>query len=59
MTDGGPNHATEILSTYIYHTAFASYRFGLASAGSMLFLAVLGLLTYAQFKALRADRASY
>ena len=59
MTDGGPNHATEILSTYIYHTAFASYKFGLASAGSMLFLVVLALLTYAQFRALRADRVSY
>ncbi|MDO7908026.1 sugar ABC transporter permease [Paenibacillus sp. JX-17] len=59
MTDGGPNYATEILSTFIYHTAFSSYKFGLASAGSMIFLVVLAVLTYIQFKALRADRISY
>lgn len=59
MTDGGPNYATEILTTYIYHTAFGSYSFGLASAGSMIFLVLLALLTLLQFKALRADRVSY
>lgn len=59
MTDGGPNYATEILSTYIYHTAFSGYQFGLASAGSMIFLVVLALLTFIQFRALRADRISY
>lgn len=57
MTDGGPNNATEILSTYIYHAAFGNYKFGLASAGSMIFLVVLAVLTYLQFKALRTDRA--
>ncbi|MEC0231099.1 carbohydrate ABC transporter permease [Paenibacillus alba] len=59
MTDGGPNYATEILTTYIYHTAFANYSFGTASAGSVLFLILLAILTALQFKALRADRVSY
>lgn len=59
MTDGGPNNATEILTTYIYHLAFASYSFGEASAGSMIFLVLLSVLTILQFKALRADRVSY
>lgn len=59
MTDGGPNNATEILTTYIYHLAFASYSFGKASAGSMIFLVLLSVLTILQFKALRADRVSY
>lgn len=59
MTDGGPNYATEILTTYIYHTAFSSYSFGLASAGSMLFLVMLSVLTALQFKALRGGRVSY
>ncbi|MFC0211730.1 carbohydrate ABC transporter permease [Paenibacillus chartarius] len=59
MTDGGPNYATEILTTYIYHVAFANYSFGMASAGSMLFLLLVGGLTFLQFKALRAERVSY
>lgn len=59
MTDGGPNYATEILTTYIYHLAFANYSFGTASAGSVLFLILLSVLTALQFKALRADRVSY
>lgn len=59
MTDGGPNYATEILTTYIYHTAFANYSFGMASAGSVLFLILLSVLTILQFKALRADRVTY
>lgn len=59
MTDGGPNYATEILTTYIYHLAFANYSFGTASAGSVLFLVLLSVLTALQFKALRADRISY
>lgn len=59
MTDGGPNYSTEILTTYIYHLAFASYSFGEASAVSVLFLILLSVLTVLQFKALRADRVSY
>ncbi|WP_458118736.1 carbohydrate ABC transporter permease [Paenibacillus sp. Z6-24] len=57
MTDGGPNYATEILTTYIYHLAFSNYSFGLASAGSMIFLVLLGILTFFQFRALRQDGA--
>jgi raffinose/stachyose/melibiose transport system permease protein len=59
MTDGGPNYSTEIMTTYIYHLAFSSYAFGEASAGSALFLVLLSVLTFLQFKALRAGRISY
>ncbi|WP_411346441.1 carbohydrate ABC transporter permease [Paenibacillus sp. WLX1005] len=57
MTDGGPNYSTEILTTYIYHLAFSNYSFGLASAGSMIFLILLGILTFFQFRALRREGA--
>ncbi|BBI36556.1 carbohydrate ABC transporter permease [Cohnella abietis] len=59
MTGGGPNYATEILSTFIYSTAFSSYKFGLASAASVLFLALISLITFLQFRILRTDRISY
>lgn len=59
MTGGGPVYSTEVLSTFIYNTAFSSYKFGLASAASVFFLALVALITFLQFRALRTDRVSY
>lgn len=59
MTSGGPNYATEILSTFIYSAAFTNYTYGLASAASMFFLALICLFTFLQFRLLRAERAAY
>lgn len=59
MTGGGPNYATEILSTFIYSAAFTNYTYGLASAASMFFLALICLITFLQFRLLRAERAAY
>jgi len=39
MTGGGPNHASEVLATYMFSTAFRMLRFGYASAiGTVLLL---------------------
>lgn len=44
LTGGGPAHASEIMSMFIYNYAFKSYKFGLASAASViLFLITAGL----------------
>lgn len=59
MTGGGPNNSTEIIATYIYDVAFKSYQFGYASSISIIFMAIIALITYLQFKALRSDRVSY
>lgn len=40
MTSGGPAHATEVLSTYAYTTAFSAFKFGRASAIAL----VMGLI---------------
>lgn len=56
MTGGGPAYSTEILATFIYNTAFSNYTFGLASAASVLFLLLIALITFAQFRLLRTDR---
>ena len=53
LTDGGPGNATEILSTWIYHTAFRGFDFGYASAGAMLFAVVLAATTWFQFRITR------
>lgn len=50
MTDGGPGRATYVLVYYIYYQAFQFFKFGFASAVSVvLFLFVL-ILTIIQFK---------
>lgn len=59
MTGGGPNYSTEIIATYIYEIAFRNYNFGYASAISVIFMMIIGFVTYLQFKALRSDRVSY
>lgn len=59
MTGGGPNNSTEIIATYIFDVAFRSYQFGYASAISCIFMVIIAIITYLQFKALRSDRVSY
>nr|WP_083332522.1 sugar ABC transporter permease [Hyphomonas sp. Mor2] len=44
MSNGGPANATTTMSYYIYNSAFGHFRFGYASAASIvLFLIILGL----------------
>jgi raffinose/stachyose/melibiose transport system permease protein len=52
MTGGGPNFATEVLSTYIYDKAFLESRYGYASALSVA-LALIALTVSAIFIWLR------
>ncbi|EGA90884.1 putative ABC transporter permease [Planococcus donghaensis MPA1U2] len=59
MTGGGPNNSTEIVATYIFDIAFRSYQFGYASAISVIFMVIIAVITYLQFKVLRSNRISY
>ena len=43
LTQGGPAHATEMLSTFAYSIAFQEFRLGKASAAA-LFMSIFGLL---------------
>ncbi len=45
LTEGGPAHATEILSLFIYRTYFKSYNLGKASAASTILFAVTATVT--------------
>lgn len=39
MTKGGPNHASEVMATYMYYQGFRTMKFGYASAiGTVLFI---------------------
>lgn len=59
MTRGGPNYSTEILATLIYNTAFRSFEFGYASAQSVIFMCIIALITFLQFRVLRANRVNH
>ena len=47
MTFGGPGRETEVLSLYIYKTAFMSQRLGLAAVNAIFLLAFILLLSIA------------
>jgi len=55
MTGGGPSYASEILVTQIYNNAFISQKFGYASAESVVLVALVLFITWAQRKSLRLN----
>lgn len=50
MTDGGPGRSTKMLVYYIYDVAFTQNKYGLASAISMVLLAIVLIVTIIQFR---------
>jgi raffinose/stachyose/melibiose transport system permease protein len=55
MTQGGPLNSSDMLVTLIYNTAFSSYKWGYASAQSIILVFVVLLLTYLQRRTLRLN----
>jgi ABC-type sugar transport system permease subunit len=52
MTGGGPSHATETVSTYVYTTAFQSLDVGYAQSMAMILFVVIVLLTVVEYRLL-------
>ena len=46
MTQGGPNHMTEVIATYLYQTAFKYFDYGLASTMSVVLLVLCLVITF-------------
>ena len=55
MTTGGPQDSTNAIVFQIFRTGFRYYELGYAAAMSFLLLAVVMLLMWFQFRALRTD----
>ena len=53
MTEGGPSHATELMATYMYKQAFASYRMGY---GSTIATAMFAIVMIAALGTIAAGR---
>jgi multiple sugar transport system permease protein len=56
MTRGGPGISTDLVSYFIYRTAFVSLNIGEASAMSLILLAVILALTAYLYRYMRSLR---
>lgn len=59
LTRGGPSDATNVLSLYIYQSAFSYLRMGAAAAMSLVMVAIIVVLTWSQMRIVRAEEVSY
>jgi len=55
LTEGGPNGATTSISLYIFQQGFRYNQFGFASAGSLVLLVVIAVVTLVQLRGRRLD----
>ncbi|MGW6279179.1 carbohydrate ABC transporter permease [Kribbella sp. NPDC055071] len=55
MTGGGPAGATDILTTFVYKSAFSSFDFGYASALSMMLFVIVGIGSAVYIRAFGKD----
>ncbi|NQX59364.1 carbohydrate ABC transporter permease [Paenibacillus qinlingensis] len=52
-TQGGPGFATEVITTFVYKTAFNSFKAGYGMALSMIFFVILVIVTIVQLSIFR------
>ncbi len=52
MTQGGPYHASELMTTYMYNSSFSTYRYGYGSAVSLVIFVISFALIIASRKVL-------
>lgn len=55
MTEGGPNHKTEVLATHLYTQGFKFFKYGYASAIGTVLLVLCLLMTFLINRAFRTD----
>jgi raffinose/stachyose/melibiose transport system permease protein len=55
MTQGGPNHRTEVLATELYTEAFKYFKYGYASAISVILLILCLVVTLLVKKVIKVE----
>lgn len=59
MTDGGPDHASEVMATDMYRTAFSYAQWGRASAMGVSMLVISLVFALVTFRMTRRERVEY
>lgn len=55
MTQGGPNHATEVIATHLYAQGFSYFKYGYASAISIVLLVLCLIVTFGINKSIKVE----
>ena len=55
MTEGGPNHKTEVLATHLYTQGFKYFKYGYASAIGVVLLVLCLVCTFVIQKLFKDD----
>lgn len=59
MSNGGPNHASEVIASYMYYKSFRDMQYGYGSAVSVVLLVLCLLVTYILKKVLYSEKLEY
>ncbi|NLG87799.1 MAG: sugar ABC transporter permease [Clostridiaceae bacterium] len=59
MTNGGPNHASEVIASYMYYKSFRDYQYGYGSAVSVVLLALCLVIAYILQRLFRSEKLEY
>jgi multiple sugar transport system permease protein len=55
LTKGGPLGASTSIALFLYQKGFSSSQFGYASAGSVVLVAIIAIITVVQLRLRRSD----
>lgn len=59
MTKGGPNHASEVMATYMYYQGFRTLKFGYASAIGAVMLVMCMVIIWLVNRAIRTEKIEF
>jgi N-acetylglucosamine transport system permease protein len=59
VTDGGPGHASEVMTTYLYNNAFKYGKFGYGSTIGVLLFAIVAVISLTVYRITKRDAIEF